>query len=168
MHRDTIEQSAKSLNAIQNSNIKLATDCEQAIFFQSYPRAYLNEFKQAASNYKIPLDLILAISRTESGFDPNAVSSANALGLMQLMNETAITEGLKSEESLFDIKTNIQLGSKHMSGLIKKHNGNIAHAIAAYNAGSTAVARWIERYPNLTTEEWIEHIPYPETKNYVK
>lgn len=168
LYRDMIEQVVRSNRAIAQSKVKLAENCDLTLFANSYPKAYFNDFNQASANSKISPALALAIARSESGFDTMAVSVTDARGLMQLMQETAKKEGLQDKESLFDAKTNIALGTKHIGNLIEHYKGEKIYAIAAYNAGSTPVDRWMQRYPNLTPIEWIEHIAYPETKDYVK
>ena len=87
---------------------------------------------------------------------------------MQLIESTAKLEGLKKNESLFDPKVNIRLGSKHIARLLKKYDGEKIYAIAGDNAGGTAVKRWRTRHPELSAHEWVEQISYPETKKYVK
>ena len=77
-------------------------------------------------------------------------------------------EGMTKDEDLFSPAVNIRLGAKHMSGLLKKYNGEKIYAIAAYNAGAKAVDRWLARYPHVKPEVWMELISYNETRQYVK
>ena len=158
-----IEQAAKTNIAINKSKVKLTDSCELSLLASSHPSAYKNLFSQSSEPA-----LALAIARTESGFDSEAVSSKDAYGIMQMIEETAKKEGLKEDENLLDPETNIKLGTKHIQTLLQYYNGDKTYAIAAYNAGSVAVDRWKNRYPKLNSNEWIEHIAYPETKMYVK
>ena len=142
-------------------------DCRARIHDAAFPKPYLEMFENASKQTSVPMDLLLAISRTESHFDPQARSVKDAQGLMQLLPSTAKAEGMSDDQDLFDPQLNIELGSKHFSGLLKQYDSK-EYAIAAYNAGATAVERWRSRYPDLSAEEWVEMIAYPETKKYVK
>ena len=123
--------------------------------------------------------LILAIVRQESEFDPGAVSSAKARGLMQLMPGTAkitarqvgMTYNLTSLTS--DPGYNISLGSAYLGDLIDRWGGSYVLAIASYNAGPGRAQEWIDawgdpRNPGVDPVDWVELIPIPETRNYVQ
>lgn len=122
--------------------------------------------------------LVLAISRQESEFDPNARSHANALGLMQLLPSTARlvarNNGIShSTDKLKDPNHNMRLGSLYLAELIEKFNGHYPLAIAAYNAGPGRAEEWLERFGDFPTEQdditrWLEQIPFSETRNYVQ
>lgn len=142
--------------------------CKKALYALSFPQPFAEFFEDAAETYDIPVSLLYAVARTESHFDANANSIKNAQGLLQLLPSTAEAEGLGEGEDLYSPEVNIRLGAKHLAGLLKQYNGQSIYAIAAYNAGSTAVARWRERFPEIDSTSWIELIGYPETKNYVK
>ena len=96
------------------------------------------------------------------------------MGLTQLMvptaKEVARTLRLKSPtaERLQDPSTNIQLGSAYLAGLLHRFDGNVAFALASYNAGASAVQRWRSARPNLELDAWVEEIPLSETRAYVK
>ncbi len=110
-------------------------------------------FEEAAELYDVPLNLLKAMGKAESGFDANAVSSAGAQGVMQLMPATARSLGV---EDPFDARSNIMGGAKYISQQLKKYNGNIDLALAAYNAGSGNVAK----YGGVP--------PFKETRNYIQ
>jgi soluble lytic murein transglycosylase len=109
--------------------------------------------------------------RAESAFAPSATSPVGARGLMQLMPKTAamvMHEKKLEPEKLYDPELNIRLGTKHLRELIDKYGGNQTAVIASYNAGAHNVNRWLKTYANLKGEEFIESIPFGETRDYVK
>jgi len=123
--------------------------------------------------------LVYAIARQESAFDPNAVSPAGARGLMQLMpgtaRRTAERYGVKYEANrlLGDPVYSAKLGAAHLGELMNDWSGSYALAFAAYNAGPGHVRRWIQRFgdprrSDVDAIDWVEMIPFPETRNYVQ
>ncbi len=137
-----------------------------------YPRAFWNDFSQAAARTGVKPDLLLALARQESLFDPNARSIADARGVMQLLPSTAEKVAARagvtqSRIDLYDPSVNIELGSANVKMMLAMFNGNPFRAIAAYNAGEEAVQRWDARYAG-PDDEWVENIEYSETRNYVK
>jgi len=123
--------------------------------------------------------LILALSRQESSFNPEAISPAGARGLMQLMpataREVARSLRVKYEESLLtnDPAYNTRLGSTYLSKMLRRYDGSYVMALAAYNAGGSRVNAWSRlhgdpRRPDADVIEWIELIPFSETRNYVQ
>ncbi len=115
------------------------------------------ELEQAVSRYsrkyRIPPALLLAVMKAESDFNPIVVSKAGAVGLMQLIPETAIRHGVRN---LYDTDDNIKGGARHLRYLLDRFNGNLRLALAAYNAGE----RKVERYRRIP--------PFKETRMYVK
>ena len=109
-------------------------------------------FEEAARLYDVPLNLLKAMGKAESGFDANAVSPAGAQGVMQLMPATARSLGV---DDPFDARSNIMGGAKYISQKLKQYNGDIDLALAAYNAGSGNVAK----YGGVP--------PFKETRNYI-
>lgn len=123
--------------------------------FSSYLQttASLEEiFTEASERYNVPKDLIKAIAKTESDFDPNATSGSGAQGLMQLMPATARELGVTDA---YDPYQNVMGGTKYISQLLNKYDGDVKLALAAYNAGSGNVAK----YGGIP--------PFKETQNYV-
>lgn len=117
--------------------------------------------------------LVLGLMRQESSFDPAIVSHAGAVGLMQMTPDTAHDQGGSGAE-LTDPSANMRLGIAYLRGLIGKFDGVIPYALAAYNAGPHRVRAWIgslgDAAPRGDTAmlDWIEQIPYAETRNYVE
>jgi len=109
--------------------------------------------RKAAEKYNLPPELINAVIRAESNFDVQAVSSAGAQGLMQLMPATAEELGVKNP---FDIEQNIDGGTKYLRKMLDRFGGSLRKALAAYNAGPGTVSKYGGR------------VPYPETRQYVQ
>lgn len=111
----------------------------------------------ASTRYRLDAALIGALIFVESRYRPNARSSKGALGLMQLMPDTAARYGVKSERELLDPSTNVDVGVRHLQSLRELYGGRVDLMLAAYNAGEAAVRRHGNRVP-----------PYPETEAYVQ
>ncbi len=139
-----------------------------------YPLAYWEKIHKLAEERELDPYLVLALIRQESLFDPKALSPASAFGLMQLLPSTAARTakqmGLASPqpEKLFDPDLNLMLGTRHLKDLLERYSNNPVKAIAAYNAGENAVARWENQISAHDEDEFIESIPYAETRLYVK
>lgn len=138
-----------------------------------YPAAFKEIVTRHTANMSIDESLTFALIRAESNFLPTARSPVGALGLMQLMPATAkaTAQGMGapvSEHHLTKPEINIKLGTRYLRDLITRFNGNLVSAVAAYNAGSTPVRRWRKNFPTLREDEFIENIPYAETREYVK
>ena len=139
-----------------------------------YPLAYWEIIKKEAVQREMDPHLILSLIRQESLFDPDAISPASALGLMQLLPSTAGREAANmgllypGPDQLFDPDLNLRLGINHLKRLLERYPNSLAKALAAYNAGRRPVSRWEKRFASLDEEEFIERIPYRETRGYVK
>jgi soluble lytic murein transglycosylase len=139
-----------------------------------YPQAFWPEVLQQSQRLGLNPYLVLSIMRQESAFDSTAVSPAGARGVMQLMPATAqdvasrVSQVPATPEQLHDPHVSITLGTHYFASLLERYQGNVVLALAAYNAGPSRVARWIEQWPTLSIEEFIEHIPFDETRAYVK
>lgn len=123
--------------------------------------------------------LILGLTRQESEFDPEAFSGAGARGLMQLMPATASLTAKRhsipfsGKNELFTPSVNLQLGMAHVSDLLSDFAGSFILSVASYNAGGARINQWISTYgdprsSNADAVDWIERIPFSETRNYVQ
>jgi peptidoglycan lytic transglycosylase len=112
--------------------------------------------------------------REESGFKPDAISPVGARGLLQLMPETAarvapdLGLAAPAPEALYEPALNVRLGTALLANLVHEFDGRLPLAIGGYNAGASAVERWLADAPALVEDEWIEAIPYDETRAYVR
>lgn len=140
----------------------------------AFPPGFSDEVAANAEKNSLSPSLIHAVIREESSYRVDAVSRAGAIGLMQIMPSTgsnmAKETGFRdyTTQSLYRPETNITLGSLYLKRLIEANKGNLPLAIASYNAGPNAVSAWISRYGTEEMDEFIEKIPYSETRNYVK
>ena len=141
-----------------------------------YPKTYSEIVSVYAEEYDVEENLIYAVIKAESNFESQAVSNRDAIGLMQIVEETAIDVAKKNnididteniEEEILDIDNNINIGTKYLSTLLTQY-GNIEVALAAYNAGIGTVNNWIEKQVIQADGSDIENIPYKETNNYVR
>ena len=141
-----------------------------------YPKTYSEIVSVYAEEYDVEENLIYAVIKAESNFDSSAVSNRDAIGLMQIVEETAIDDAKRNQididtenitEELLDIDNNINIGTKYLSTLLTQY-GNIEVALAAYNAGIGTVNNWIEKQVIQADGSDIENIPYKETNNYVR
>ena len=146
--------------------------CTQ-IEYRMYPKEYSKIVSNYAELYGIPEDILYAVIKTESGFDSSAVSSAGAVGLMQLMPETFLwltndmTGEHLAEGMIYDPETNIRYGAYYLSMLYERY-GVWETAFAAYNAGPGDVDSWLEDENYSSDGKTLSEIPYKETRSYVK
>ncbi|CAI2717472.1 tRNA (adenosine(37)-N6)-dimethylallyltransferase MiaA [Nitrospina watsonii] len=148
----------------------------EAFWKNYYPPAYLHKIHHSAGKFQVDPLLVISLMRQESLYDTWSVSPAGARGLMQLMPKTASRmhrqSGLDEDfdtERLFDPNFNIHLGVRYLSRLVREHHGNRIHILIAYNAGPTVLAAWQWRFGDIDDPDvFIESIPYPETRKYVK
>ena len=138
-----------------------------------FPRPYAALVQQAASDSGIPAPWIYSVMRKESAFKADATSSANAIGLLQMLPGTAamtakaLGQKAPSVEELKDPAINVPLGAAHLREVLDKSDGRWQMALGAYNAGFGAVRRW--RPPTtMDADVWIENIPFNETRTYVQ
>ena len=149
---------------------KLKDTILKKIYKQNYSE-YV--YKYSEENEIDPL-LTFAIIKAESNFKRNIKSSSGAIGLMQLMEATAVEmaneigEEIPVTEALYNPEINIKIGIKYYANLLKHYDGNMYLALAAYNAGMGNVDEWIEEGILEKDGSNIENIPYKETNNYVR
>lgn len=147
----------------------------------AFPTDFDDEIRKQASANSLSPFLIRAVIRQESAYDPFAVSSSNAMGLMQLIGPTAKEmadlrkiSNLNLSNDVFRSDINIQLGSFYLRRLLDKYEQYLPFAIGAYNVGPTRLDRWIQLRPLLTKpdegqeEVWMDELPWSETSFYVK
>ncbi len=154
-----------TLAAAPSARTRWAWEC-------AYPMPYAEHVRNAEALEELPTGLVYAVMRQESWYDPDAVSPARAIGLLQLMPETAVTVagamGIPHEESMLTSPPhNIKLGAHFLKDLVSKFKGQLPFVVAGYNAGPEAVVRWSGRAPDLDMDVFVERIAYAETRNYV-
>jgi soluble lytic murein transglycosylase len=144
---------------------------EREVWMLAYPAAYREHVLSAAGATGIDPYLILAVIREESRFDPDVVSFAGATGLMQLLPSTArylIRGGTVSSSELVRPDVNIRYGAVYLQRMLSRFGGDMVLALAAYNAGPGAAARFARTLPRGHEAEFIERIPIDETRTYVR
>jgi len=140
-----------------------------------YPIYYQDEIKEYAARYQLDPLLVASIIRVESNFKPDAVSPKGALGMMQVMPDTAQWI-LKNEDMgqhtvddvIRDPKVGIQVGTWYLQSLLKQFDGRLALSLAAYNAGPGKVKQWVANNVWDGSEEHLSDIPFGETRRYVQ
>lgn len=140
----SLSQATESYTTDTTQDTTSLTDCPEDLY---------SIFEEAAQTFGVSVNLLTSIARAESNFNANAVSSAGAVGIMQLMPQTATSLGVTNS---YDARENIMGGAKYIAQLLEKYNGNTSLALAAYNAGSGNV----DKYGGIP--------PFTETQNYVK
>jgi soluble lytic murein transglycosylase len=147
---------------------------KQIIYWQArYPFPYLKEIEYWSQQRQLNPLLVTALIRQESRFQPKIKSVANATGLMQVLPDTAkwIAPQIKEDSkkiNLEDPNENIMLGTWYLDHTHQQYGNNSLLAIASYNAGPGNVAKWLQSIPTQDPDEFVEVIPFDETKNYVR
>jgi soluble lytic murein transglycosylase len=139
-----------------------------------FPRPYWDDLKRNAQLNQLDPFLVASLIRQESEFNPGAVSRANAMGLMQLLPH--VGRGVAREEKirhfstdeLFMANINLQLGTRYFKHMVDHYHGQVEYALAAYNAGEDRVDAWRSSGDFKDVEEFVESIPFTETREYVQ
>ncbi len=139
-----------------------------------FPKAFWTDLKRNAAANGLDPYLVASLIRQESEFNPNAISRANAVGLMQLLPKTgklvAHQVALKhyNPSQLYTPPVNLELGTRYFRGMVDKFGGSFEYALAAYNAGSDRVEEWLTQGKYRDPQEFVESIPFTETREYVQ
>lgn len=152
---------------------------ERTAFFRSYtdlmfPLIYTKEVEKATQMFNMEKELIYALIRQESAWDPKARSPSDAFGLMQIRPFVAKRMAKKhgiSYKNIYDLynpEKNILLGTVFLKQLFEKHNSQFVLTMSIYNAGRTAVRHWLKNTQLTDSLSFIEEIPYEETRTYVR
>ena len=151
--------------------LALSAPADRQIYQARFPLLQADTLTAQANANELDSAFVAGLIRQESAWDPQAVSHANAIGLMQMLPATAAMTaksiGFGAKINLTDPAVNLRLGTAHLRILSQKYSGSPILMTAAYNAGPGAVKKWLDplyqKYPDL----WIETIPYKETREYV-
>lgn len=140
-----------------------------------YPLAYWDVVKPVAEANEIDPYLILSVARQESTYRPALSSSAGAVGIMQLMPSTAkyLADQYPDIDAserfqLMQPRTSIKFGARYLKRMLDRSDGNLVYALASYNAGPGNCDKWRRRFRGYDMAEFVESIPFSETRNYVK
>jgi soluble lytic murein transglycosylase len=139
-----------------------------------FPQLFWEEVQEATRPTQLDPFLVLGVIRQESAFNARSVSRSDARGLMQLLpstgREVSQRLGMESfrDDLLFDPQVNVRLGTQYLGRLLELHRGNLILALAAYNAGPGRVKRWLQEVSTADWDEFIERLPFQETRLYIK
>lgn len=138
-----------------------------------YPRAFETNVLKSGKDFGVPPEFVWSIMKAETNFRPDALSPVGARGLMQVMTHTGrkvasmIGKSIEGPD-LFEPAVGVEIGTRYLKRNLKKFKGKIPLAAAAYNGGPHRVHKWLHQFGQLEMDEFIEHIPFVETRNYVK
>jgi soluble lytic murein transglycosylase len=161
------------LAQLEQASLRLpAGQCPQSLTLERSlaEPAFTDELNQAARDARLPATLLAAVAKQESRFSAAVRSPVGATGLLQLMPETAaeLAGTPLPVDALTDPQRNASLGARYLRQLLDRWEGNPLLMTASYNAGAGAVEGWISPLLPVIPELWVEAIPYPETRLYVK
>ncbi len=141
---------------------------------RTYPLAFVDWITKFSKDYSVPREVIWSVMRTESHYKVRAISPVGALGLMQVMPYTAKRVALILKEKTFDPQDllepekNIRIGTRYLKRLSDMFDRRLPLVAAAYNAGPHRVGSWLQAFGSLDMDEFIDHIPFKQTRNYAK
>jgi len=168
----------RSLQSMKHSGISffdLPMDQVPMVYWKLlFPHPYWPQITASAEKNGLDPALVASLIRQESEFNPTAVSRANACGLMQLLPSLGRSLARKQKirhfrtDSLFEPSVNIALGTVNLKNVLDRFNDQPEYALAAYNAGDVPVRKWMDAGPYKDIQEFVESIPYSETRNYVQ
>lgn len=147
---------------------------EKDLWEKAYPRAFASAVDYYSDQFGVDEEFIWSIMRAESRYKADIASPVGAKGLLQLMPNTSrqvarlLGDVHFHTDTLVQPEVNIRLGSRYLNRLSKKFDGNMALVAAGYNAGPHRVDSWLVSFGHLEMDEFIDHIPFLETRNYVK
>jgi soluble lytic murein transglycosylase len=150
------------------------TDMPQWAWAILFPKSYWTDLSRYAAANGLDPYLVASLIRQESEFNPQAVSRANAWGLMQLLPPVGkkLAKEVKirhfNQDQLVNPTTNLQLGTRYFKHMVDSFGGQVEYALAAYNAGSNRVKAWQDQGPYRDVYEFVESIPFTETREYVQ
>lgn len=162
-----VRGSVEAVEALVSRSFRSA-ELDRELWSLAYPLAHWALVEESAREHRLDPFLLLAVMREESRFDPQAVSRAGAVGLMQLLPSTA--RGLDPSVGIADLTdphTNVRLGAAYLAARLREFGGDVLMALIAYNAGPAAARRFLSLRKD-SVDEFVERIPYAETRAYVK
>jgi peptidoglycan lytic transglycosylase len=149
-------------------------DIPRPVWENLFPRPFWEELRKDATANRLDPHLVASLIRQESEFNPAAVSPANAMGLMQLLPSVGkgVAREMKirhfSSDELLTANTNLLLGTRYFKHMVDHYDGQVEYALAAYNAGEDRVDDWRRSGKFADVEEFVESIPFTETREYVQ
>jgi soluble lytic murein transglycosylase len=175
---ESFGEDTRALQAMKHSGLPFfslpVTEVPSVYWQLEFPRPYWEQIKADSEAVGVDPYLTASLIRQESEFNPNAVSKANAWGLMQLLPSTGKMYAKKHGEKHFSTNellnptVNLELGTSDLKTTIDRFGGTIEYALAAYNAGDGPVRAWLAMGDYKDVPEWVESIPYTETREYVQ
>jgi soluble lytic murein transglycosylase len=160
--------------AFGGQRLKFGIDGIRHLWESAYPKAYGNYVFDYSKQFQVPFELVWGIMRAESQYRKDVISPVGALGLMQIMPYTGnrlakvLNESNFQASDLLNPPVAVKYGARYLSRLMRKYDQNIALVAASYNAGPHRVQLWLKSFGSLDMDEFVEHIPFLETRNYVK
>lgn len=169
---------SRALQSMKHSGISFFTqpisDVPEVYWKLLFPQPYWTELVEDSGKNGLDPYLVASLIRQESEFNPGAVSRANAYGLMQLLpsvgKSIAKKQGIRrlDTKQLLNPTTNLQLGTTNLKQVLDRFGGQVEYALAAYNAGDAPIRQWLSLNDYKDVPEFVESIPYTETREYVQ